>query len=127
MNITKHFKILTIYIKTWIMISLQYRINFLFSFLGTSLWLISELLFFYFLFARYNVIAGWTYEQIIVLIGVNQMWIGSIYFPMIWPSLVRFSEQIRKGGIDKLLTLPISARFHVSIQKFDWTGITVFF
>ena len=119
-------KITVLLVRSEIMIDLQYRINFLFSFIGVYFWLFAELLFFNFLLNRYKAIAGWSFEQILLLVGINQMWVGGFFYLIIWPSLTTFANLIKGGGIDKILTYPVNTRFFLSVFKFDWTSITMF-
>ncbi len=107
------------------MTDLQYRLNFLFSFAGTTAWLACELLFIHFLLDRYESIAGWSKDFIILLLGVNQLWNGGIYFFMLWPSLTHIADAIRNGIADRIFTLPINTRFYVSVYKIDWTSLFI--
>ena len=112
-------------IKLELMTDMQYRLNFLFSFLGTSAWLTSELLFINFLFDKYQTIAGWERQFLILLVGFNQLWVGGLYFLIIWRSLTHIADQIRRGVADRIFTLPVNTRFFVSVFKIDWTSLSI--
>ena len=121
----KYFRVLRTFVKAELMTDLAYRVNFIIIFVGSLFWVIAELAFFHFLLLKYQAIAGWNYNQILLLVGVNQLWIGGCFYLIVWPSLTTYAEMIRTGGLDKILTLPIQTRFYISVFKFDWTSLTM--
>lgn len=124
-QLKKHLIVWSRLIRLELMTDLQYRLNFLFTFLATTAWLICELLFIHFLLQSYHTIAGWNEYQIGLLVGTNQIWVGGAFYLIIWPSLVTFAELLRSGAADKIFTLPIGTRFYVSIFKFNWTSLSI--
>jgi len=121
----KHIRIFIKVIKLELMTDMQYRLNFVFSLIGTSAWLMCELLFIHFLLGKYGSIAGWGKDFIILLVGFNQLWVGGMYFFMIWPSLTNIADAVRNGTADRIFTLPLNTRFYVSIFKIDWTSLSI--
>jgi len=126
-RVKKYLKVWFRLVKLEIITDMQYRLNLLFGFLGTSAWLACELLFIHFLLQRYDTIAGWNEYQIGLLVGTNQLWVGGAFYLIIWPSLVSFFELVKYGDSDKLLTFPIKTRFYISIHKMDFSSLSILF
>lgn len=124
-QVKRYFKIWGILIRLGLMTELQYRLNFLLTFIATTSWLIAEIMFIYFVTQRFNAIAGWSQNQLILLLGVNQIWVGGAWFPIIWPSLVTFAERIKSGEADKIFTLPINTQFYISVFRISWSSFSV--
>lgn len=126
-KIKKCIKIVLLLQRLELMTDLQYRINFLFTFLATTAWLITEVLFLGFLLQRYDELAGWSLYEIGLLLGANQFWVGGIFYFVIWPSLPTFAEMIRSGAADRTFTLPINTRFYVSLFRWSWASLSIGF
>jgi ABC-2 type transport system permease protein len=124
-QIHRYLKVFFRLLKIELMTSMQYRLNFLFSFIATLSWLICELLFIHYFMKSYITLAGWNEYQIGILIGVNQLWVGGVFYFMFWPSLTTFADMIRHGEADKLFTLPVKTRFYISTFKTDWTSLFI--
>jgi len=110
-----------------LMTDLQYRINFLFGFLGTIGWLFGELAFLHFLIGQYDSIAGWDFYEMALLVGINQIWVGGLFYFMVWPSLSTFAEYIRTGELDRILVRPIESKFYLSVFRIDWPSLAIAF
>jgi ABC-2 type transport system permease protein len=71
-------------------------------------------------------VAGWTYEQALVVVGWFTLLKG-VLDGAVNPSLVLVVEHIRKGTLDFVLMKPADAQFLVSTAKFEpWRVIDLF-
>lgn len=120
------------YLKIWkvlarleLMTDLQYRLNFLLTFIGTTIWLFSEILLIYFITQKFETIAGWGQHHLNLLLGINQIWVGGFWYFIAWPSLVTFAESIKDGNADKIFTLPVNTRFYISVFKINWSSLGI--
>ncbi|HKX74712.1 MAG TPA: ABC-2 family transporter protein [Acidimicrobiia bacterium] len=67
-------------------------------------------------------IQGWTYDQLLVVMGLFFA-INGLRQMLIQPNLSRMSEYIRMGTLDFLLTKPVSSQFMVSFRHvgvYNW-------
>jgi ABC-2 type transport system permease protein len=124
-QVKRYLKIWRILIKLELMTDFQYRLNFLLTFIATTSWVIAEILFIRFVTQKYETIAGWNFNQLNLLLGINQIWVGGFFYFIAWPSLVTFSEMIKEGGADKILTLPINTRFYISVFRISWPSLGI--
>ncbi len=65
-----------------------------------------------------NSIAGWSKNEILILTATETIFVGILWL-FIFPNLIDFSELIRNGSLDLLLTKPLNKRFLVSVKRFQ--------
>jgi ABC-2 type transport system permease protein len=123
----RYLRIFKILLRIELMTDIQYRLNFVFTFLSTTLWVLSELAFLSFLLLRYQTFAGWNIYEMALLVGFNQLWAGGVLYFIVWPSLITFAEYIKAGAIDKILTYPISTRYYISVFRINWASLSIVF
>lgn len=71
------------------------------------------------LFSQISSIAGWTKNEILVLVMVQELFIGFIWI-FILPSVLDYSKSIRKGELDFFLIRPVNTRFLLSFRRFEF-------
>jgi ABC-2 type transport system permease protein len=93
----------------------EYRVNFMANLLTTLFWMAISVITVKLYFYNTDQIGGWSYDEVLVLLGVFISIHGFIEF-FLQPNMTRFVSHIRKGTFDYILTKPIDAQFHVSFR-----------
>lgn len=93
----------------------QYRLDFLVGILAAVGWTVISLVFLLAIYGKVPNIAGWQYSELIALLGFYRLveGIGELIF---YRSFKRFSEDIRRGRLDTLLTKPVDFQFYISTR-----------
>lgn len=103
----------------------QYRANFVVSLLATLFWIATALLTLAIFFRQTSAIGGWSFWEVVVLLGVFNA-IGGVVEALFRPSIGKLAEHVRTGSLDLILTRPIDPQFHVSFRRIDlWKIIDV--
>src|SRR6266542_4248025 len=103
----------------------EYRVNFVLSVFTEALGLGMVVLTFGLMYQFTDAIAGWTREQVLVLVGVFWTFNG-IWDMAIQPNLQRMSEYVERGEMDFFLLRPVDAQFLISVRRFSpWEGSAV--
>jgi ABC-2 type transport system permease protein len=103
----------------------QYRANFIVSLLATTFWLATALLTLAIFFRQTSSIGGWSFWEVVVLLGVFNA-LGGIVEALFRPSIGKLAEYVRTGSLDLILVRPIDPQFHVSFRRIDlWKSIDV--
>jgi ABC-2 type transport system permease protein len=94
---------------------IEYRVNFIGNFLMTVLQLGLAIFMANIFFFRTNEIAGWRYEEVLMLLGVFNAIHGFIEM-VLQPNMARLVQHIRKGTLDFVLLKPVDSQFYVSFR-----------
>ena len=107
--------LLTIFYKNTLINELEYRLNF-WANIGLSLfWLTWAALSVRVYFFHADTIAGWSYYELLIVMGLFFAMNG--YRQVILePNLSRFSEYVRLGTLDYILTKPVNSQFLASLR-----------
>ncbi|MBB5325612.1 ABC-2 type transport system permease protein [Anoxybacillus tepidamans] len=89
----------------------EFLSNLLSSFFGIGIAILTVKIFFY----QTDQLGGWTYADVLVLLGVFNTLRGLIDFAL-RPNMPRLLEHIRKGTLDYILTKPVDSMFYVSFR-----------
>ena len=95
---------------------MEFRFNLLIWSVINVFWSASFILMINLIYANVNSIAGWDKTQATVLVIIQNIFVGIIWFFVI-PSLRDLSHKIRKGELDFMLTKPVDASFVLSVHK----------
>ena len=98
------------------MTALQYRSNFVIELIMTLFWLGWTVLPLVFVFGHRTGIAGWTFDQSLVVTGFFVMLQG-LEEGLVDPNLRNVVEQVRQGTLDFVLLKPIDAQILVSFSR----------
>ena len=103
------------FFRTCFVEELEYRSEFLgnllSSFFGIGIAILTVNIFFY----QTDQLAGWTYADVLVLLGVFNTLRGLIDFAL-RPNMPRLLEHVRRGTLDYILTKPVDSMFYVSFR-----------
>src|SRR5262245_42303268 len=114
-------RLLGIFYRNALMNELEYRANFWALLLVQCFWLAWSITTVRIPFAYAQRIAGWTYPELLVVLGMFYVMKGYLG---IWlmPNLSQMSQYVRMGTLDYILTKPIDSQFMVSLRNLGLEG-----
>ena len=95
---------------------LEFRANFVIRIVTDIFWYVAQIASFEVLFNFTDQIGGWNRAEMRVFLGVLFV-IDAIFMTVFQYNLDQFSETVRKGTLDLLLTKPVSSQFMMSCQR----------
>lgn len=102
--------------KTSLIADMEYRMNFVTRIAIDIFWYVAQISTFEVLFRHTSRIGDWDVHQMRVFLGV--LFIADALFMIVFhDNLDNFSEKVRKGDLDLLLTKPVNSQFLISLQK----------
>jgi ABC-2 type transport system permease protein len=93
----------------------EYRLNFVGHLLLTGLHLAVAVLMVNLFFFRTESIGGWSFYEVLLLLGVFNAVHGFIEM-FLQPNMSRLVQHIRKGTLDYVLLKPVDSQFYVSLR-----------
>lgn len=119
----RYLRLLGLQLRMSIALGAQYRWDFLTQGALSLVWTVLGLVPLYVALHSRPAVAGWTYEQALVVVGLFTMLKG-VLDGAVHPSLVLVVEHIRKGTLDFVLMKPADAQFLVSTARFEpWRAV----
>lgn len=97
---------------------MQYRGNFVASLAGTIFWLLMALLTVALFFGHTRELGGWSFWEVVVLLGVFNALTGAIE-AVLRPGIGRLAADVRSGALDLVLTKPVDAQLFASFRRLD--------
>jgi ABC-2 type transport system permease protein len=123
--VRRYLRLLALQLRMSIALGVQYRWDFLTQGALSMVWTVLGLVPLYVALHGRPPVAGWTYEQALVVVGWFTVLKG-ILDGAVNPSLVLVVEHIRKGTLDFVLMKPADAQFLVSTARFEpWRAVDV--
>ena len=114
----RYLRLLGIQLRASTAVAMQYRLDFLVEGALALFWTGWGLVPLLVVFGRRAGVAGWSFEEALVVIGWFMVMKG-VLEGAVNPSLASVVEHIRKGTLDFVLLKPADAQFLVSTQKFQ--------
>jgi ABC-2 type transport system permease protein len=118
-KLLKYVQILQGRVRASIALSAQYRWDFITDGLLSVFWNLIGLIPLLVAFGERPTVAGWTYPQVLLVVG----WfitLKGFFSAMFFPSLLELATKIRDGSLDFLLTKPADALFLLSTSRFEF-------
>lgn len=119
----KYVRIFREFLRAAIVEEMEYRSNFFANVVTTVASVFFALLTLQVFFMRTNEMAGWRFEQVLVLLGVFNALNGVIAM-VLRPNIGRIVQHIRKGTLDFILTKPVDSQFFISFRHIVFWPIT---
>ncbi len=117
--------LLLVHIRIAVLNELQYRTNLGLQLFQSLVSLGTSLVSLAFVFSKTDNLAGWTADQLLVIVGVYFL-VGGLSQLIVLPSLSRFMEDVRLGSLDFALLKPVDSQvLIVSRQVESWKVIDV--
>lgn len=117
----KYLKIYKTLLKLNLMYLLEYRTNFLNSFISSVIWGSLSFVSILLLTAHTNSIYGWTRNELLLLTAVYNI-ITGMFHVIFSRSFEHFSRIIHFADLDSFLLKPIDPQFSMSFWYFNYTG-----
>jgi ABC-2 type transport system permease protein len=115
---TRYLRLLLWQLRMSLVLAAQYRWDFLTQGALSVVWTVLGLVPLYAALHGRPAVAGWTYEQALVVVGWFSL-LKAVLDGAVNPSLVLVVEHIRKGTLDFVLMKPADAQFLVSTARFE--------
>ena len=96
--------------------ALAYRADTIVNILLNIMWLGWELLSLSIIFSNTETIAGWSFGDLIALLGVFRL-VHTLMIALIWPNTEKFNQSIRDGSMDYTLLQPVNSMFLVTFSR----------
>ena len=109
-------KLLSAFLKVNVQMSLAYRADTVVNILLNLMWLGWELLSLGIIFSNTDTIAGWSFGDLIALLGVFRL-VHTLMIALVWPNTEKFNQSIRDGSMDYTLLQPVSSMFLVTFSR----------
>ena len=118
----RYLRIYLAFVRNCLIREMEFRGHFFFM-VGTKvLWSVLSLALICVIFGQVPRVAGWTFEQMLVLTGTYLLIIGlaNIFF---FPNMAKLSEYVNQGNLDFVLIRPLSSQFLVSARYIAFNEI----
>ncbi len=112
----KYFILYRAFFKASAISEIEFRLNFAMKIFNDIIWYAAQVFTFEVLFLHTKLIGTWDVYQTRVFLGVLFI-IDAMYMIFLQENLDKFSEKVRKGELDLLLTKPVNSQFMISFQK----------
>lgn len=119
MELYKHSKLFFTFLKQAILSELEYKINFFSGLLVESCYFFTKIAYIFVVAASET--SELTVSETAIYIGTFTIITG--FFMMYWPSLSNFTNYIKNGGLDLLLTKPIDIQFIITLRHLSFSMI----
>ncbi|MDX7999328.1 hypothetical protein FE394_08955 [Xenorhabdus sp. Reich] len=104
------------------LLEFEFRFNALVNLINSSLSCLLALLVLTGFFGQVSQIGGWSYYQMVALLGVTLI-IESLIDSWLFPSVHSLSDYIRRGDLDFIIIRPVDTQFFISFHRFNiWDG-----
>lgn len=114
-GVTKYSRLLREFFRACLVEEFEYRVNFVSNVLmtvaGLALALLTVNLFFY----RADDVGGWSFYEVLALLGIFNSMQGLIAF-FLQPNMTRLVSHIRTGTLDFVLLKPVNSQFYISFR-----------
>ena len=102
--------------------TMEFRAQFFAGIVGYSIWTGVSLIFIGVVFGQIGAVRGWDKNAMWVLYGTFVI-LESLCYGLLGPNMWRFSNTVRDGTLDLVLTKPVNAQFYVSTRFLDLNGV----
>lgn len=96
-----------------------FKINFVLWILVELLWFALQLVFMAVVYSHTDSIATWSKWEVVLLVGANHF-VQQLFTALFMNNCVKLSENVRSGGLDFMLLMPVNARFLISLRHVDF-------
>lgn len=101
--------------KIQLMRMFEYRADFFFWMFVSLMWTGFNYFYFGMLFSQGNGIAGWSYDQMLILLSFFTM-IDALTWSVYYPNMREYTAQVFNGELSKYLVLPVIPEFLITTQ-----------
>lgn len=117
-KMNKYLRILIRIFKCSLMRAMEYRLNFFFGGIFELSWMMMYVLLFNVIFLKTNAIAGWTKDEIIMLVVLTSLFDAILTF-LFNDGFGEIPGHVNQGTLDFILLKPINKQFYLSFRRFN--------
>jgi len=119
----RYLRVLSIFYKAAILTDLEYRANFVTNVLMSIVAAFATVLTVGIFFGHTTTIGGWSFYEALIVVGLFQLFLGMVD-TLITPNVRDFTEHLRLGTLDFILTKPLNSQFHASLRRINiWRSV----
>lgn len=122
----RYFKIYRQLVRYSTMRLMEFRADFYISIIHLVLFTFFNVAFYRAIYGNVNSIGGWTYPEMIVLIGTFVI-IDALFFTFFINNFGQFDAYVRRAELDRILTKPVDAQFMATLQRVQYREFSSFF
>lgn len=101
---------------------LEYRLSFVLRAFGSAAEGVLPVVFLAFVFRQVQAVAGWTVDQMLMLMGTYTLVEGALS-TLFGANMAEISRYVNRGELDLVLTKPVSSQFYVSMRLVAWEAL----
>ncbi len=118
MGVGAGLRIAAVHARVGLLHELQYRVNLALQLVQAAISVGTALLVLALVFSYTDSLAGWSHDELLVLVAVHTM-LGGFVAAAVEPNMLRLMQDVRSGGLDHALTKPADAQLLVSVRQFS--------
>ena len=122
----KYWKLFWHFRKIQLMKMIEYRGDFFFWLIVSLMWTAFNYFFFYLIFGNAKTIAGWTLDELMVVLSFFTM-IDALTWSVFWPNMSHYTEDVFSGKLSKYLLQPANSIFLLTTEHVTYHNIPRFF
>jgi ABC-2 type transport system permease protein len=108
------FRVYLTWVKMIWLYHLEYRLNAIVHSLGSIFWFGATLLTYFLIFRQIESLAGWTWQEILILYGAYNLWWGLMV--CFFNGGLKMGQLVRQGSLDKFLLYPGKSFFYATMK-----------
>lgn len=120
----RYFKLFNKILRYRYMGEMSFNVNFIANVLLHITWTVIPVLFYGIIYSKTSIIAGWSYEEVLLLVGTFQIFEGINQLTYFGGVFMYLSSAIHNGELDFTLLKPVNSQFLVSFKSPDIFGLT---
>jgi ABC-2 type transport system permease protein len=117
----RYLKLLAIFLKSNLLVELEYRSNFIAQALLGVFWAGITFISVSVFFLHTDELGGWTYDQALVIVALFTLIDGAIQL-VLQPNVNKVIQMIREGTMDFVLTKPVNSQFIATLRYTQYSG-----
>ncbi|MDF1497037.1 MAG: ABC-2 family transporter protein [Patescibacteria group bacterium] len=118
-RLKKEFSLAIIHLKLNTMVRMEDKITFLFMNVGIIIRIILVVIFFQAIYTKVNVIGGWSYAEVLVLVGTWELINAIAWATFFRGGFRRMPGFMRRGELDSLLVRPVNLKTYFIYDNND--------
>lgn len=122
----KYWKLFWQFRRIQLMKMMEYRGDFFFWMIVSIMWTAFNYFFYYLIIGNSNTIAGWSHDEIIILLSFFTM-IDAFTWSVFFPNMLNYTESIYQGSLSNLLLLPVNSIFIILTKEATYHNVPRFF
>lgn len=103
---------------------MSFNVNFIVNILMHLTWIIIPVCYYNIIYSRTTMIAGWSYEEVLILIGTFQVFEGINQLTYFRGVFFEIANSIQTGSLDFILLKPVNSQFLITFKGPDIFGLT---